>query len=178
MKRLLILKIAFVSMIAFTIAGGYFWYLYFDNQEGKMISDNMRLQLLNNGPVTYINAVKDDLDENIPVYYFRVKNNKDKDISYTLLFNEISPIEAGDGCSSSNYLTKDELLYELYLDNRLIKSGKLSSLTNNVLDVNTIKGNSTNVYSLRVYISGDTFDTLKKHYHYSVDLKEENEKNS
>lgn len=176
MKRLLILKIAFISMITFTVVGGYFWYLYFDESEAKMVADNVRLELLNNGSTTYINAIAEDKEENIPTYYFRVKNNFEKEAKYTLLFNEITPNEANDGCSSSTSLKMNELSFELKLDNKIIKSGKLNTLKNNVLDDNTVQGKSTNDYSLRVYISDDTTDTLKKHYHYSVIMKDENEK--
>ena len=175
MKRLLILRIAFISMIAFTIAGGYFWYIYFDQREGKMLSDNVRLQLLNNGSITYLNAVPKDDDGNIPVYYFRVKNNLNEEASYVLEFQEVSPSVAQDGCSSDTFLNKNELSYELRLDNKLIKSGKLDNLKDNVLDSNKVLGNNTNDYSLKIYIADDSVDTLKKHYHYSVVLREQNE---
>ena len=178
MKRLLILKIAFISMIAFTIAGGYFWYLYFNEKEEKMVKDNVRLQLLNNGPITYINAIPNDDNDNIPVYYFRVKNNFSMDAKYTLIFNEIDPSTVGDGCSMQNYLKKDELMYVLTLDNKVIKKGKLSELNNNILDNNTISGNTSYDYSLKVYIEDNALETLKKHYHYSVTLKAHDEENS
>ena len=178
MKRLLILKIAFISMIAFTVAGGYFWYLYFDERESEMVRDNVRLQLLNNGPVTYINAVPNDAAENIPIYYFRVKNNFSTDAKYSLIFNEINPSNVGDGCSIQNYLNKNELMYVLTLDNKVIKQGKLSELSNNVLDNNIINGNTENDYSLKVYIEDNATETLKKHYHYSVILKAQDEENS
>ena len=178
MKRLLILKIAFISMIAFTVAGGYFWYLYFDERESEMVRDNVRLQLLNNGPVTYINAVPNDAAENIPIYYFRVKNNFSTDAKYSLIFNEINPSNVGDGCSIQNYLNKNELMYVLTLDNKVIKQGKLSELSNNILDCNTINGNTVNDYSLKVYLEDNATETLKKHYHYSVILKAQDEENS
>ena len=176
MKRLLILKVAFISMIAFTIAGGYFWYIYFDEREGKMIADNVRLQLLNNGAVTYINAIPKDNEENIPIYYFRVKNNLSQEANYVLEFQEITPSEVNDGCNNETFINKNELSYELKLDNKIIKKGKLNELKDNVLDNNKVLGNKTNDYSLKVYLSDDTSDVLNKHYHYSVVLKEQNEK--
>ena len=176
MKRLLILKIAFICMVIFTIVGGYFWYIYFSEGETKIVLDNVRLELLNNGNVTYINAIPNDEEENIPTYYFRVKNNIDTDANYTLLFKEISPNEANDGCGLDTFFTKDELSFELKLDNKVIKSGSLSNLKDNVLDNNIVLGKSTNDYSLRVYVSDDASDVLKKHYHYSVIMKDEDEK--
>ena len=175
MKRLLILKAAYIFMITFTIIGGYYWYLYFDEREGKGLSDNLRLQLLNNGPVTYIDAIPNDEESNIPIYYFRVKNNISTPVEYTLMFNEISPVEANDGCDNSKFLKKSELSYQLTMDNKVIKSGKLSDI-NSVLDINKVSGNTTNDYSLKIFISPDSTDTLQKHYHYSVTLKEQNEK--
>lgn len=175
MKRVLILKIAFISMIIFTIVGGYFWYIYFNENDGRIISNNIRLELLNNGPVNYINAMPNDSDNVIPIYYFRVKNHLNMKAEYELLFEEISPSVASDGCTSETFFQKNELMYELKLDNKLIKNGRLSSIKNNILDSNVVSGNSTNDYSLRIYIASDTDNSLQKHYHYVVNLKENNE---
>lgn len=175
MKRVLILKIAFISMIIFTIAGGYFWYIYFNENDGKIVSSNARLELLNNGAINYINAMPNDSDNVIPTYYFRVKNNLNMKASYELVLDEISPSAAGDGCTSATFFQKNELMYELKLDNKLIKSGRLSTLKDNLLDSNVVSGNSTNDYSLRIFIANDTDNSLQKHYHYVVNLKESNE---
>ena len=178
MRRKQLLKVALIVLAVFTIVGGYFWYLYFNNNEGKMISDNVRLQLLNNGSTDYINAIPNDNENNIPTYYFRVKNNLDTPANYTLIFNELTPSDVNDGCDASNYLRKSELMYELSFDNKIIKSGRLSELDNNILDNNNVLGKATNDYALRIFIASDTSDTLNNHYHYNIILKDENEKNS
>ena len=138
MKRLLILKVAFISMITFTIVGGYFWYTYFNEREGKTLSNNVRLQLLNNGPVTYINAVPNDDAGNIPTYYFRVKNNISTDVEYTLVFNEILPSEVNDGCDNEKFLKKNELSYVLTLDNKIIRLKKRLSIKTQLQHIYTI----------------------------------------
>ena len=178
MNRKLILSIALVCMIVFIIVGGYFWYLYFNDNESKIKDDNLRLELLNNGDVSYINAISNDTKDNIPTYYFKVKNHLDFSANYVLVFEEVSPQEANDGCSKDTYFKKEELLYELTLDNKIIKKGTLIDLKNNILDENLISGKETNVYSLTVYLKNDLTDILKKHYHYRITLKENNEESN
>ena len=177
MRRLLILKVALVFVLAFVVVGGYFWYLYFDLNEGKTISDTVRLELLNNGAVNYFNAIFNEEETKIPTYYFRVKNSLNSATNYTLIFNEIKPTDVNDGCDSSTYYQRNELKYELKLDNKVIKTGRLSDIKDNVLDSNIIQGNTTNDYSLKISLADEEGDaSIEKHYHYSVNLKENNEK--
>lgn len=174
MRRLLILKIAFVFVLAFIIVGSYFWYLYFNTKEEKLLSESVRLELLNNGKSSYENAGSTDDEGMIPGYYFRVKNNLNADADYVLLLNEVN--NGQNNSENAISYQRNELLYELKLDNKIIKKGRLSDLSNDILDSNTIPGNTTYEYSLKISVASDTDSTIEKYYYYSVDLKENNEK--
>ena len=172
MKNKKLFSIGFLCIVVFIGIGAYLWYLYFHEYEGDVLAKNIRLELVNNGNIDYINAKVDDTDDIIPIYYFRVKNNANTTINYEIVLKEVAPSEANDGCDDSTYLKRDELNYELKLDNKVIKKGLLSSVKNDVLDSNEIKGISSNDYSLRVWLNEEDENTKDKHYHYIVNLRE------
>ncbi len=172
MKNRTVFKIAFFSLVLFVIIATYFWYLFFKDYAGENQSQKVRLELINNGGINYINAVPNDIDSNIPVYYFRVRNNVDEIINYEMSIEDVSPDKVNDGCSSDMLFARNELNYELKLDNKIIKSGVLSELSNNLLDNNEVKANSVNDYSLKIWLNTAAGDDLLKHYHYVVNIKE------
>ena len=172
MKNKTVFKLAFISLVIFIVVATYFWFLYFKDYEGSITKELVRLELINNGGINYINAVPDDLEENIPTYYFRVKNNASESIKYDIFLQNVSPSEVNDGCSDGMIFSTSELNYELKLDNKTIKSGVLSSLNNNALDNNIVSGNSINDYSLRIWLNESAEDNLLKHYHYIVSIRE------
>ena len=172
MKNKMVFRIAFISLIIFIIVATYFWFLFFREYEGKTTVEKVRFELINNGGINYINAVVNDLEENIPVYYFRVKNNINENINYEIYLEDVNPSIVKDGCSENMLFTRDQLNYELKLENRVIKSGVLASLNKNVLDVNVIPGNSINDYSLRIWLNDHAEEDIQKHYHYIVNIRE------
>ena len=172
MKNKTVFKIAFISLILFIAVATYFWFLFFKNYEGENTSQEVRLELISNGGINYINAVPNDLEANIPTYYFRVKNSISEDIKYDVTIVDVSPNSVNDGCSSDMLFTRDELKYELKLDGKVVKSGLLSSLSNNLLDTNTVLHNSVNDYSLRIWLDENVKEDLLKHYHYMINIRE------
>ena len=172
MKKKTVFKLAFISLIIFILVATYFWFLYFKDYDGSVVREKVRLELVNNGGINYINAVPNDVSENIPVYYFRVKNNAEDSIKYDIFLQNVSPSEANDGCSEDMVFTTNQLNYELKLDNKVIKSGVLSSLSNNILDSNKVYGNSVNDYALRIWLNDNAEENLLKHYHYIVSIRE------
>ncbi len=139
------------------------------------MSTNVRLQLINSGHVDYINAIVHDDERNIPTYYFRVKNNVEAPVYYDILLNDVSASEAGDGCSDGTLFTREELDYELKLDNKVLRTGTLSDLKENILDSNEMENVGVNDYSIRIYLNEKAKNTLDRHYHYTITLRERNE---
>lgn len=172
MKNKKLFTIGFICLIAFIGIGTYFWYLYFHEYEGDVLAKNVRLELINSGKVDYINATIRDTDDIIPIYYFRVKNNVNMHVSYEVLIKDILPSEAKDGCSDDTYFKREELKYELKLDNKVIKSGLLSEIKDDILDKREINSISSNDYALRIWLNEEDENTLDKHYHYRVNVRE------
>ena len=175
MKNKNILNIAVICLILCIGIASYLWYLYFHDYEGRIIALNPKMEfirgveLINTGNIDYINAKKDDADSIIPVYYFSVKNNSNKDYEYNIV---ILDSEGNDGCQESTRLKRSDLWYELKLDNKIIKESGLDTISNNILDTNVIKAGSVNDYSLRIKLKSDSTEYQDKHYHYVINLKE------
>lgn len=175
MKSKSIISVGIFSLLIFTISASFLWYLYFVDCETKVLAQNKKfdfvrgVELVNGGSTTYLDATNNDNEENIPVYYFRVKNSTDSDFNYVIYFENA---EVNDGCTKETTLSREELEFELTLDNKVIRSGGLEIIHNNILDVNTILKNSVNDYSIKVKIKPDTNNYANKHFHYKITMKE------
>ena len=175
MKNKKIFTVAIICLIIFMGIAAYLWYIYFHDYEKKLIDENCKsefvnlVELKNTGNVNYVNADVDDSDSVVPVYYFSVINNSEKDFEYEVV---IEDREGNDGCDASSRLKREELEYELRLDNKIIKKAGLDTLTKNVIDTNIIKNKSTNDYSLKIKLKNDDIDYHDKHFHYVVNIKE------
>ncbi len=172
MKTKKMFSVGFICLIVVMGVATYLWYLYFHNYEGEVLSKNIRLELINNGKTNYINAIPNDDESVIPIYYFRIKNNVDSTAKYNVLINDVSASNAGDGCSDANNFKRNELRYELKLDNKVVKTGLLSEVVNNILFTSQIDGNVVDDYSLRVWLDSDTETSIDRHYHYVIDIVE------
>ncbi len=176
MKNRGVLSIAIVSLFIFVGISTYLWYIYFHDYEEELIaaSPAMRfikgVELINSGNVNYVNANVEDDDSIVPTYYFTVKNHSDKDYNYVILLEDI---EGSDGCTPETRFKRSELEYELFLDGVVLKNDSLSTLKNNVLDINTIKVNGINDYSLKIKLKDSDIDYESKHFHYIINMKEQ-----
>jgi len=166
------LKVGFVCLLVAIIVGAILWYFYFGDTEHEVLAKNVRLELINNGRVNYIDAIPDDLDEAIPTYYFRVKNNVDVPVVYDILINDVSANDANDGCTQETLFTREQLDYELYKDNKIIKKGTLSDLTNDIILNDSMDKGKTTDYAIRIRLNEKARETLGKHYHYVVNFRE------
>lgn len=169
MKNKSVFKIAFISVLIFIIVATYFWYLYFKNGIGKSLSNNIRLEIANNGGINYINARYNDPDDKIPVYYFRVNNNSNNNIEYDILFEKTS---VSDGCTESTIFSSDELNYEIKKNDRIVKSGLVSDIKNGVIYSSTVTGNTKDNYALRVFLNEKAEEKYQNHYHYIINIRE------
>ena len=127
MKNRNTFKIGIICATIFILLATYFWYLYFHEFEGDILATNVRIELINSGHVDYINAIVHDDERNIPTYYFRVKNSVEKPVYYDVLLNDVSASEACDGCSDETNFQKEEIDYELKIDNNIIRRGTMSN---------------------------------------------------
>lgn len=175
MKNKNILTIAIICLFIFVGIASYLWYLYFYEYEKNLIDASPAMkflkgvELINSGNINYINANANDDDSIVPTYYFTVKNHSDKNYQYVILLEDST---GNDGCSPSTRLKREELEYELTLDNRVIKTGSLDSLVNNVLDKNIVNIDGINDYSLKIRLKDSDSNYENKHFHYIINMKE------
>ena len=175
MKNKGVLGIAIICLFIFVGISSYLWYLYFYEYENKLIDASPAMkfikgvELINSGNINYVNANTTDDESIVPIYYFTVKNHSNKDYNY-VIFIEDTP--GNDGCTPSTRLKRNELEYELTLDNKIIKQGNLDSLNNNVLDKNIVKIDGTNDYSLKIKLKESDTNYENKHFHYVINMKE------
>ena len=172
MKNKAIFRIAFISIMIFIVIATYFWYLYFKNHEGEALTENVRLEIASNGRVNYINAVPNDDPSRIPTYYFRVNNGSNDAIKYDVLLHKANLSDVSDGCSEATLFLDNELIYELKRDNKVVANGVISDIRNDLLYIASVDANSTDMYSLRVWLTDKAENSLSKHYHYIIDIKE------
>lgn len=175
MKNKVVFSIGMICLVVFIGIASYLWYIYFGEYEKKLIAENKGLEFIrnvefiNSGSIDYVNATTEDEQDIIPVYHFRVKNNSNKDFEYELYLEDSN----GNGNNQESLkFNRGELKYELKLDNRVIKSGLLSTLNNNLLDSNIVNGMKINDYSLRIWLNEENEDYENKHFHYVVIIKE------
>jgi len=106
-------------------------------------------------------------------YLFEVANKGEGLGRYQLSLEELSPDVINDGCDTESLLTKDQLKYQLLLNDKEIQFGYLSSVKNSILLTSDIKGNEEHHYELRVWLSDEKKETnwSGKHYHYRINIK-------
>lgn len=172
MKTRKLFGVGFICLIVVMGVATYLWYLYFHTYEGEVLTKNIRLELINNGKTNYINAIPNDDESVIPIYYFRIKNNVNVPVKYNVIFNDVSATSVGDGCSDATNFKRNELRYELKLDNKIVKTGLLSEVVNDILYTSQMDGRMQDDYSLRVWLDGNTQNSLDRHYHYVVNVME------
>ena len=173
----LALWLGFGGVILFIIVASYFWYLYFLDwgNDGK-INDNpdnqgqLVLTHLNGVNVTFEETKEDAGDT--PSYRFKIENKKVNDANYILYIEDTPYNMVSDGCTIDTTLTRAELNYQLKLNGKVIKTGNMLTITDNVLDERLIVPDSVNTYELQVWINDTAVDWQSKHYHYQVTLQE------
>ena len=180
MKNKILLICGSLMLIIFIIFGTYYWYLYFLRINN--ISSSTTTTTQNAGGITLIDNGKNVYDsdasntdsnnvENIDAYIFNVKNDNNTTGNYTLYLEDVPINSVKDGCTESTLLKRNQLRYQLILEEEVIKEDDLENIKDNILDTRTINANSVNHYKLRVYIKEDAEDWTNKHYHYKVSIK-------
>lgn len=173
-KGLIVILIVFI--VCFVFLAAYLWYHFFLKLglDGLLNGANgsngaLVLKAENSVYATYEEGEKEEI--NIQAYKFKVQNRGIKSARYNLIFTEISPKEANDGCTEVAVLKKDQLKYQLLFNDNVISEGKLNNLENNLLDSRVINPDKTNNYQLKVWLDEEATGNQGKHFHYKVDLQ-------
>lgn len=183
MKNKTLLICGFLLLIIFIGVGTYTWYLYFVKISANIpIGPNNNpyidgsIVLKDNGNSiidSEANKIDDEKINQVIPYKFQIINNG-QDREYTLYLEDLALNVIDDGCTAETLLTRNQLKYQLKLNDEVIKEDFLSNINNNILDKREIASNSENDYELRIYIHDEAEDWEEKHYHYRVVLSKIN----
>ncbi len=178
MKKLILLILAGIALFAFIFSTSVLWYNFFYNDVSStntVSSLEIRLDNQNNT----INEdglipLDDETAKNLKPYSFEVENTNSVATTYNVIIED-AMISDDASYSSKELLSRDQLNYQLSLNGKVIKTGKLSDIDNNILDTRNISGNVINNYELRIYVSEDAVNTdwQNKYYHFNVNVQME-----
>lgn len=169
------LVIAGIVLFAFCVGVAFLWYNIF--QKDKKVVTTLTIALKDKGRGVDVESLvpQNDRDaKNVPAYSFDISNTGDSVGRYEVLLED-SIKRDSDGYASEEFLTRDQLKYELILNDKAISSGLLSTIKNNVLDSRTIDAGKINTYKLRIWVPFDAEDWQNKTYHYKVAVNSINE---
>ena len=176
MKKKLLLILGGIFIVLFVLVASYFWYLYFldlgsDGTLGKKDKNLSSLTLVDQNKLyaTYTEGM--EIYDNAPGYRFQVINSGLRTAKYRLQLVEIEPSKINDGCTPSSLLKQNELNYQLYFNNQIIKEGNLADLEGDIIDEQEISIDVTNNYELKIWVNSSATNYEGKHYHYKVDIE-------
>jgi len=140
--RLLLILIVFSIVFSLSAFG---FYKFFSNKASPIIS-NLEIEFSDSGKVIKNDSVSES-EMSIKPYKFLIKNKGNLDTKYKVILDDNGYINI-----------RKKFQYKLFLNDVLIKSGRLNELENDILDSRSIKGEFTNRYELRVWLFEDVND--------------------
>ncbi len=161
-------------LVAFILGTSYAWYLLFSDT--KVMVANLAISFEDSNRQVHLQdsfPISDELGKQVTPYVFSITNTGTVTGTYRLIFKEQSPDIANDGCTPYNQLRKDQMKYQLILNQIPIAFGNLGDLENDILDLRKILPKEKNYYQLRVWIDQDQLgeDVINRHFHYTVEVQ-------
>ncbi|MBQ8891426.1 MAG: hypothetical protein IJ068_01005 [Bacilli bacterium] len=180
MKNKILIICGFLVLTIFIVFNTFTWYTYFTNaSNGFNVSNNSKyletsgIIFQDNGNNVYdskAESLEDDNIESVPSYNFKVTNTNNRAGIYNLYIEDLPVNMINDGCTEDTLLTRDQLKYQFIMNGVIIKDGVMNTINDNILDTREISANTTNDYSLKIYIHDEALNWFGKHYHYKVTI--------
>lgn len=166
MKKKIFLIFSGVLLFAFVVCTAFLWYkVFYYGDLGQV--NTLQVQKQSDAATLNENLFPMAKEEASIVqnYQFSIENVNDFKSHYEVIYQEVND-------NTNQTLSKNQLDYQLILNEKVIKEGNLGSLKNNVLDERYIMPNQTNKYELKVYIANSAKDTdwQNKKYAYTVNI--------
>ena len=178
MKKVVMLFLAGIALFAFIFATSMLWYRFFyssTSNDNSISSVTVQLDDENNIiDESGLIPLDDDTAKTLTPYQFSVKNSSDVDYTYNVLLED-SIISDDITYSSKELLSRSQLRYQLSLNGKIIETGSLDDVKNNILDTRIISSSQTNNYQLRVYVAESAQNTSwqNKYYHFNINVQAE-----
>lgn len=178
MKKVVMLFLAGIALFAFIFATSMLWYRFFyssTSNDNSISSVTVQLDDENNIiDESGLIPLDDDTAKTLTPYQFSVKNSSDVDYTYNVLLED-SIISDDITYSSKELLSRSQLRYQLSLNGKIIETGSLDDIKNNILDTRIISSSQTNNYQLRVYVAESAQNTSwqNKYYHFNINVQAE-----
>ena len=169
MKKVVMLFLAGIALFAFIFATSTLWYRFFyssTSNDNSISSVTVQLDDENNIiDESGLIPLDDDTAKTLTPYQFSVKNSSDVDYTYNVLLED-SIISDDITYSSKELLSRSQLRYQLSLNGKIIETGSLDDVKNNILDTRIISSSQTNNYQLRVYVAESAQKTSWQNKYY------------
>lgn len=156
-KRLLIVKIiGFIGILLFVIGISYVFTFYLEKEKFNNINleitfeDTKEFSLENTKLLTYEETL-----QTYP-YIFEVLNKGKSLVNYQIKIKD-----------EETNITRNDLEYILFLNDKEVKKGNLSELDSDILYENKIKNKKKDTYKLYVYLNKEIDEVI---YKYSLEM--------
>lgn len=177
MKKNFLLILGGIILFFFILITSFLWYRLFYGVSNESAVSVLQVNLnKESGAIESNNAtpIESEKVQSLTPYVFSVNNTGTTKTIYKIILEE--PAISDDiSYQSQNLLSRSQLAYQLVLNDKVIKTGMLSDIQNNILDQRSVDPNMINRYELRVYISESAANTQwqNKYYYYQVTIQTE-----
>ncbi len=171
-NKLLIIGLS-AFLIAFIIGFSYFTYYTF-HKEGKFVNtleisfsdDDKKIDQAGLAPMS------DEKGKLLTPYKFKISNPNSVSSKYQVIIEDSTPRNE-DTYQESQLLKRNQLRYQLILNNQVIALDNLGNVKNNVLDIRSIDEEKDNSYELRLWVDKNQTESnwMNKYYHYNIRIK-------
>lgn len=176
MKKTILLILSGLILFAFILLISILWYNFFyNNNESINTISSINIQLGDNNTIDedYLMSTSETDISSITPYEFSVMNEGEASITYEVKIEDKAITDNTDYLNKE-LISRNLLMYQLSLNNQVIKEGKLSELEENTLDTRNISANQINNYELRIYVESSIQDSLlNKYYHFNINIQTE-----
>ena len=117
-------------------------------------------------------SIEDNNVSHVPAYNFQIINTTNQKKIYKVFIEDLPVNMVDDGCTEDTLLDRSQLKYQLSLNGNVIKEDKLNTINDNILDSEEIEPNTSNDYSLKIYIHDEATNWFGKHYHYKISINQ------
>ncbi len=168
MKKNTFFVVGGIILIVAIFLISYYSFMFFNSRQNKIDLSTLEISFSDNGNVnlTEQSPIDDTEIDNIKPYKFKVKNNGKQAVTYQLLIEDFV------SDSNKELLSRKYLNYQLKLKDKVIKSGNLQNIKNNVLTTSILKSNFEDNYELKIWLNkkAESTEWLGKSYSYNISI--------